>query len=89
MQALNLILLTAPELAEMRSLLKQSLLNPAGRDLFVSLSASWCHSAIATVSLCLLGQVKKLRLQNQQRFLSMICRHELDFAAGGRVGYWL
>lgn len=56
MQALNLILLTAPELAEMRSLLKQSLLNPAGRDLFVSLSASWCHSAIATVSLCLLGQ---------------------------------
>ncbi|XP_024389765.1 protein VAC14 homolog isoform X1 [Physcomitrium patens] len=55
-QALNLILLTAPELAEMRSLLKLSLLNPAGGDLFVSLSSSWCHSSIATVSLCLLAQ---------------------------------
>jgi vacuole morphology and inheritance protein 14 len=56
MQALNLILLTASELADLRALLKQSLTNPAGRDLFVALYSSWCHSPMATVSLCLLAQ---------------------------------
>ncbi|KAM0936965.1 putative vacuole morphology and inheritance protein [Dioscorea sansibarensis] len=55
-QALNLILLTSPELADLRNLLKQSLLNVTGKDLFVSLYASWCHSAMATISLCLLAQ---------------------------------
>jgi len=55
-QALNLILLTASELADLRALLKQSLTNPAGRDLFVALYSSWCHSPMATVSLCLLAQ---------------------------------
>ncbi|XP_011021776.1 PREDICTED: protein VAC14 homolog isoform X2 [Populus euphratica] len=55
-QALNLILLTSSELAELRDLLKQSLVNSAGKDLFVSLYASWCHSPEAIISLCLLAQ---------------------------------
>lgn len=57
-QALNLILLTSSELYELRDLLKQSLVNPAGKDLFVSLYASWCHSPMAIISLCLLAQVR-------------------------------
>lgn len=55
-QALNLILLTSSELAELRALLKKSLINAAGKDLFVSLYSSWCHSPTATISLCLLAQ---------------------------------
>ncbi|XVF85444.1 hypothetical protein PTKIN_Ptkin17bG0118700 [Pterospermum kingtungense] len=55
-QALNLILLTSSELSGLRELLKQSLVNPAGKDLFVSLYASWCHSPMAIISLCLLAQ---------------------------------
>ncbi|KAM7271617.1 hypothetical protein ACFE04_030831 [Oxalis oulophora] len=55
-QALNLILLTSSELYELRDLLKQSLVKPAGKDLFVSLYASWCHSPMAIISLCLLAQ---------------------------------
>lgn len=55
-QALNLILLTSSELSELRDLLKQSLVNSAGKDLFVSLYASWCHSPMAIISLCLLAQ---------------------------------
>ncbi|XP_024025715.1 protein VAC14 homolog isoform X2 [Morus notabilis] len=59
-QALNLILLTSSELSELRDLLKKSLVNPAGKDLFVSLYASWCHSPMAIISLCLLAQLDKL-----------------------------
>ncbi|GMJ09645.1 hypothetical protein like AT2G01690 [Hibiscus trionum] len=55
-QALNLILLTSSELSELRALLKQSLVSAAGKDLFVSLYASWCHSPMAIISLCLLAQ---------------------------------
>ncbi|BAT72722.1 protein VAC14 homolog [Vigna umbellata] len=55
-QALNLILLTSSELSEIRYLLKQSLVDPAGKDLYVSLYASWCHSPMAIISLCLLAQ---------------------------------
>ncbi|PNY03754.1 protein VAC14 [Trifolium pratense] len=55
-QALNLILLTSSELSEIRDLLKQSLVNPAGKDLYVSLYASWCHSPMAIISLCFLAQ---------------------------------
>ncbi|KAF7049947.1 hypothetical protein CFC21_058387 [Triticum aestivum] len=55
-QALNLILLTSTELAELRSLLKKSLVDTCGKDLFLSLYASWCHSPMATISLCLLAQ---------------------------------
>ncbi|KAI3921189.1 hypothetical protein MKX01_036168 [Papaver californicum] len=55
-QALNLILLTSSELSELRALLKESLVNAAGKDLFVSLYYSWCHSPMATISVCLLAQ---------------------------------
>ncbi|KFK33392.1 hypothetical protein AALP_AA5G006900 [Arabis alpina] len=55
-QALNLILLTSPELSKLRSLLKGSLVNREGKELFVALYASWCHSPMAIISLCLLAQ---------------------------------
>ncbi|KAK3237717.1 hypothetical protein CYMTET_52228 [Cymbomonas tetramitiformis] len=51
-QALNLILLTAPETSELRQMLRHSLQNPEGRDLHCAL----CHSPVAAVSLCLLCQ---------------------------------
>lgn len=54
-QALKLIPLTSSELTELRALLKQSLSNKAGEDLFVALYSSWCHSPIATISLFLLA----------------------------------
>ncbi|KAL6879647.1 hypothetical protein ACP4OV_012306 [Aristida adscensionis] len=56
-QALNLFLLTSADLDELRSLLKKSLLDSCGKDLFQSLYASWRHSPMATISLCLLAQV--------------------------------
>jgi vacuole morphology and inheritance protein 14 len=56
LQALNLILLTASELSGLRELLKQSLSTSEGQDLFLSLYTSWCHSPVATISLCLLAQ---------------------------------
>ncbi|CAL9039950.1 protein VAC14 homolog [Musa acuminata AAA Group] len=55
-QALNLILLTSSELAELRGLVKLSLVQSSGQELFVSLYSSWCHSPMATISLCLLAQ---------------------------------
>ncbi|XP_022882114.1 protein VAC14 homolog [Olea europaea var. sylvestris] len=55
-QALNLILLTSSELSGLRDLLKQSLFNDAGKNLFLALYSSWCHSAMAIISLCLLAQ---------------------------------
>ncbi|KAH0939578.1 hypothetical protein HID58_007039 [Brassica napus] len=54
--ALNLILLTSPELAKLRNLLKGSLVSREGKELFVALYASWCHSPMAIISLCLLAQ---------------------------------
>eukprot|EP00850_Spirogloea_muscicola_P012096 SM000077S21570 [mRNA] locus=s77:213707:218984:- [translate_table: standard] len=59
-QALNLILFTAPEMTDLRLMLKQSLLTPEGQDLFNALYASWCHSPMATVNLCLLAQAYEL-----------------------------
>ncbi|MCO5581630.1 hypothetical protein L7F22_035519 [Adiantum nelumboides] len=55
-QALNLILLTASELTDLRALLKHSLSNADGRSFFVELYSTWCHSPMATISLCLLVQ---------------------------------
>jgi vacuole morphology and inheritance protein 14 len=55
-QALNLILLTSPELSKLRELLKGSLVNREGKELFVALYTSWCHSPMAIISLCLLAQ---------------------------------
>lgn len=59
MQALNLILLTAAELGELRQALKLSTRSDASsedRDLFSALFACWCHNPVATFSLCLLAQ---------------------------------
>ncbi|CAH2045856.1 unnamed protein product [Thlaspi arvense] len=55
-QALNLILLTSSELSKLRDLLRGSLVNPEGKELLVALYASWCHSPMAMISLCLLAQ---------------------------------
>lgn len=57
-QALNIILLTSPELFGLRVLLKESPANDSGKDLFLTLYATWCYSPPATISLCLLSQVK-------------------------------
>jgi vacuole morphology and inheritance protein 14 len=59
-QTLNLILLTAPELHELRSILKISFSSTeateADRSVFVSLFNTWCHNPVATFSLCLMAQ---------------------------------
>ncbi len=58
-QALNLILLTAAELGELRQALRLSTrsdASPEDRELFAALFACWCHNPVATFSLCLLAQ---------------------------------
>ena len=55
-QTLNLILMTAPELAPLRKLLKGLREDPNGQSFFVSLYRSWSHNAVATFVLCLLAQ---------------------------------
>ncbi|XP_078161333.1 ARM repeat superfamily protein [Carex rostrata] len=55
-QALNLILVTSAELAGLRAILKQTMMNSSGKELFLSLYPSWCHSAMATITLCFLAQ---------------------------------
>ncbi|KAF3594774.1 hypothetical protein DY000_02024948, partial [Brassica cretica] len=55
-QALNLILLTSSELSKLRNLLRGSLVTREGKELLVALYASWCHSPVAIISLCLLSQ---------------------------------
>mmetsp|Transcript_10429 Transcript_10429/g.26235 ORF Transcript_10429/g.26235 Transcript_10429/m.26235 type:complete len:725 (-) Transcript_10429:67-2241(-) len=55
-QTLNLILLTARELFELRASLKQVSTSKTSRELFVTLYRSWCHNCAATFSLCLLAQ---------------------------------
>ncbi|XP_038070107.1 protein VAC14 homolog [Patiria miniata] len=54
-QTLNSILLTATELFELRNQLKD-LNSESSCKLFCCLYKSWCHSSIATVSLCFLTQ---------------------------------
>ncbi|GER31080.1 protein VAC14 homolog [Striga asiatica] len=44
------------QLANLRNLLKKSLFDAAAKNLFLSLYASWCHSPMAIISLCLLAQ---------------------------------
>ncbi|KAK0547961.1 hypothetical protein OC846_004648 [Tilletia horrida] len=51
---LNIIIITAPELAEFRRRLK-SLDTRDGVALFTSVYKSWCHNAVATFTLCLLA----------------------------------
>lgn len=52
---LNMILITSSELADFRRRLK-NLETRDGQNLFVCLYRSWCHNAVATLSLCLLAQ---------------------------------
>ncbi|KAL6058534.1 PtdIns(3,5)P(2) sythesis regulation factor [Balamuthia mandrillaris] len=54
-QTLNLILLTSTEVFELRQHLKD-LTCRESQDLFAVLYQSWCHNAVATLSLCLLAQ---------------------------------
>ncbi|KAI8901786.1 vacuolar protein 14 C-terminal Fig4p binding-domain-containing protein [Globomyces pollinis-pini] len=54
-QTLNLILITAPELNDMRRRLK-NIESKDGALLFTALYRSWCHNPIAVFSLCLLSQ---------------------------------
>lgn len=65
-QTLNLILLTAPELAPLRRSLKASFQAdalPQDRLAFTSLFMCWTHNAVATFSLCLLAQAYGLSAQ--------------------------
>ncbi len=61
-EAMNLILLTAPECAGMRASLSGSSSGVAdhekatGARLFLALYPCWCHSAVSTVALCLLSR---------------------------------
>ncbi|KAI8139958.1 vacuolar protein 14 C-terminal Fig4p binding-domain-containing protein [Fennellomyces sp. T-0311] len=54
-QNLNLILITATELSDLRKRLR-NLDHKEGQRLFNTLYRSWCHNAVATFSLCLLAQ---------------------------------
>jgi len=55
-QNLNLILLTSPELHQLRADLK-NMNTPESKSLFSALYRTWCHNPVATFSLCLLTQV--------------------------------
>ena len=68
-EAMNLILLTAPECAGMRKSLSGSSVGDSrepvkkrgqtggdGVELFLALYPCWCHSAVSTVALCLLSR---------------------------------
>ncbi|KAA8917644.1 hypothetical protein TRICI_000245 [Trichomonascus ciferrii] len=54
-QNLNNNLITAPELSDLRTRLR-NLDNKDGVGFFVSLFKSWCHNSAAALSLCLLAQ---------------------------------
>ncbi|KAF0523958.1 ARM repeat-containing protein [Gigaspora margarita] len=54
-QNLNSILITSPELSDLRKRLK-NLDTKDGQMLFTTLYKSWCHNPVATFSLCLLAQ---------------------------------
>ncbi|KAI9332131.1 vacuolar protein 14 C-terminal Fig4p binding-domain-containing protein [Zopfochytrium polystomum] len=54
-QNLNIILITAPELSDVRRRLK-NLDSRDGLVLFAVLYRSWCHNPVATFALCLLAQ---------------------------------
>jgi len=76
-QTLNLILLTAPELAPLRKTLRETLSNNnSGVETFVILFKSWCHNPVATFSLCLLAQAYDLSSSLIMRFA------EIDVTVG-------
>ncbi|KAI1306433.1 hypothetical protein EDD11_004764 [Mortierella claussenii] len=54
-QNLNIILITAPELADLRKRLK-TVDSRDGQALFTVLYKSWCHNPVSTFALCLMAQ---------------------------------
>lgn len=55
-QALNLMLLSAPELSHLRAQLQRSQRDPGSAHLLRTLYSCWCHSACAALSLCMLAE---------------------------------
>ena len=86
-QTLNLILLTASELHDLRNLLASSWRGPDNRvgmplsdhlrrrdddaTVFATLFHCWCHNPVSTFSLCLLAQAYDLSFALVQRFSHM------------------
>ena len=78
-QTLNLILLTASELHELRSILAASFFNSTGSTtatdegshVFATLFHCWSHNPVATFSLCLLAQAYDLSFALVKRFSDM------------------
>jgi vacuole morphology and inheritance protein 14 len=72
-QVLNLILLTASELHELRSTLANSFTSQSeeGWKVFITLFHCWSHNPVATLSLCLLAQAYDLSFVLVKRFSSM------------------
>ncbi|KAL1915767.1 uncharacterized protein VTP21DRAFT_6526 [Calcarisporiella thermophila] len=69
-QNLNIILITSPELADLRKRLK-NLETKDGQMLFTALYRSWCHNAVATFSLCLLAQAYEHAASLLQNFAEL------------------
>lgn len=71
-QTLNLILLTASELHDLRSILS-GVFEGATEDVpvFSTLFLCWCHNPVATYSLCLLARAYDLSFALIQRFSAM------------------
>ena len=55
-QALNVLLLTAPELSGLRAQLQAAQRDADAAALLAALYPCWCHSACAALSLCMLAQ---------------------------------
>jgi len=74
-QTLNIILLTSPELFELREDIKQSLRVGLRKgddlELFESLFKTWCFDPIATLSLCLMAQAYELACALVFRFADL------------------
>eukprot|EP00884_Botryococcus_braunii_P022320 jgi/Botrbrau1/8772/Bobra.0330s0006.1 len=62
-QALNLILLTAPETKDLRAQLQRAGHNHAAAELLQTLYPTWCLSPGALLALCLLGQ-SRMKVQS-------------------------
>ena len=72
-QTLNIILLTASELHELRSTLASSFQEESeeGRKVFVTLFHCWCHNPVSTLALCLLARAYDLSFALVKRFSEM------------------
>ncbi|KAG9401018.1 hypothetical protein AC1031_009771 [Aphanomyces cochlioides] len=76
---LNLILLTANELEQLRAILRRSFDAKASKedvDVFTTIFKTWCHNPVSTFSLCLLAQSYELSSSLIQKF------SEIDASVG-------